>query len=421
MAVSLSLESAPFTPAQRGWLNGFLAGVLGLEQRSTGTLPTATARPTAVFDRQRPFPAVVREVQPLTRVGSEKDVRFVAFDLRGSGLTYRAGDALGVYPENCPDLVQAILEALGATGDEPVATPDGRRCPAREALARAYTITRTSPQFLALLAQSASDPGEARRLRAAIADGLLEDQDVLDLLTHFPSARPAAIGDVIAALPPLQQRLYSISSSQQAYPEEVHLSVGVVRYTRNGCQRLRKGVASTFLAERMQPGQQVRIFVQRSHGFCLPASGETPIIMVGPGTGVAPFRAFLQERQALRATGKNWLFFGDQHRSCDFLYQDELEGYLRSGLLTHLDTAFSRDQPEKIYVQHRMLEHAPRIWKWLQRGAHFYVCGDARRMARDVDAALHQIVAEQGRLTAAEAKAYVAALVRAKRYQRDVY
>ncbi len=243
----------------------------------------------------------------------------------------------------------------------------------------------------------------------------------LDLLTHFPSARRLTVARLIAALSPIQPRLYSISSSPRAYPEEVHLTVGVVRYTRNGCQRVRKGVASTFLAERVQPGQKVRIFVQPSHGFRPPANGDTPIIMVGPGTGIAPFRAFLQERQTLGASGQNWLIFGNQRCAYDFLYQHELEQYLRAGLLTRLDTAFSRDQSEKIYVQHRMLEHAARIWDWLERGAHFYVCGDAKRMARDVDRALHQIVTEQGRLSEAEAKSYVAALVRAKRYQRDVY
>jgi sulfite reductase (NADPH) flavoprotein alpha-component len=425
MSIAIALENAPFTPAQRAWLNTFLTGVLGLEQRSSsGRSASATAEHSMTFNRQHPFPADMLRVHPLTHKDSEKDVRFVAFDLRDSGLAYQAGDSLGVYPENCPELVALILDALGATGDELVATSNGRRVPAREALTKEYDITRSSQQLLALLAQSATDPVEAQRLRALVEgaeDDAAEEQDVLDLLTHFPSARRAAIGDVIAALSPIQPRLYSISSSPKAHPEEVHLTVSVVRYTRNGCQRVRKGVASTFLAERMQPGQKVRIFVQPSHSFRLPAHGDTPIIMVGPGTGIAPFRAFLQERGALGATGKNWLIFGAQHRACDFLYQHEFEGYLRSGLLTYLDTAFSRDQPEKIYVQHRMLEHAPRIWAWLQRGAHFYVCGDARRMARDVDKTLQTIVAEQGRLSEAEAKSYIAALVRAKRYQRDVY
>ena len=421
MAISLPLEGAPFSPAQRVWLNDFLASVLGLEQHA---LPPRRAQPSVVVDRQHPYAAQVLDVRRLTGQNSEKDVRFVAFDLRGSGVTYSAGDVLGVYPENCSELVHSILTALGATGDERVTTPAGGAVSAREALTTVYTITRSSHQFLSLLAESAADPDEARGLRALVVGdeaGFLEGQDVLDLLTHFPSARRPNVGELLAALSPLQPRLYSISSSPRAHPEEVHLTVGVVRYGRTGCQRVRKGVASTFLSERVRPGQKARIFVQPAHGFRLPAHGHTPIIMVGPGTGIAPFRAFLQERHALGATGNNWLIFGDQRRACDFLYRQELEAYQHSGLLTHLDTAFSRDQAEKIYVQHRLLQNAPRVWSWLQRGAHLYVCGDARRMARDVDQALHTIVAEQGRLSEAEAKAYVAGLVRAKRYQRDVY
>ncbi len=425
MTISLPLDAAPFTPTQRVWLNDFLVGVLGLEQHpAPARHSTVAARPPVVVDRQHPYSALVRSVHRLTGHDSAKDVRFVAFDLRGSGLSYAAGDALGVYPENCPDLVESILAALGATGDEAIITPSGDSVSAREALTNVYTITRSSHRFLALLAQSATDPAEARSLHMLVAGdeaGFLEGQDVLDLLTHFPSARPPKVGDLIAALSPIQPRLYSISSSPQAHPEEIHLTVSVVHYARAGCQRVRKGVASTFLSERVRPGQRVRIFVQPAHGFRLPTHGHTPVIMVGPGTGIAPFRAFLQERAALRAPGKNWLLFGDQHRACDFLYREEIEAYLRSGLLTHLDTAFSRDQPEKIYVQHRLMENAPRVWSWLQAGAHLYVCGDARRMARDVDATLHKIVAEQGRLSEAEATDYVAALVRAKRYQRDVY
>jgi sulfite reductase (NADPH) flavoprotein alpha-component len=304
-----------------------------------------------------------------------------------------------------------------------VRAPGGRRTTARDALILDCCITQSNDRALDLLAKTARDPGEAQRLVTLLeedADHFLDGKDVLDLLEHFPSARPS-IGELIATLPILQPRLYSISSSPAAYPDEVHLTVGVVRYLKDGCDRPRKGVASTFLAERVQAGQKARIFVQQSHGFHLPQHGDVPIIMVGPGTGIAPFRAFLQERRALRATGPSWLFFGDQRRECDFLYRDELESYMSTGTLTYLDTAFSRDQDEKIYVQHRMLAHAARIWEWLERGAHVYVCGDARRMARDVDATLRQIVAEQGRRTEVEAKAYVTSLARAKRYLRDVY
>jgi sulfite reductase (NADPH) flavoprotein alpha-component len=246
----------------------------------------------------------------------------------------------------------------------------------------------------------------------------LVDPDLLDLLVAFPSARPP-LDELVAALSPLQPRLYSIASSPKAHGSEIHLTVGVVRYARNG--RARKGVASTFLAERAAPSGDLKGFVQKAHGFRLPASGDTPIVMIGPGTGVAPFRGFLAERQAAGARGRNWLFFGEQRRDHDFLYRDELETWSRDGVLTRLDTAFSRDQEDKIYVQHRMRENARELWSWLEAGAHVYVCGDAKRMARDVDQALTEVAATQGQLSAADAKAYVARLTREHRYQRDVY
>jgi sulfite reductase (NADPH) flavoprotein alpha-component len=234
----------------------------------------------------------------------------------------------------------------------------------------------------------------------------------------FPSARPATV-DLVQALDRLQPRLYSIASSPKAHPEEVHLTVAVVRYERNG--RHRKGVASTFLAERAIAGNDVPIFIQVAHGFRLPADPTRPIIMVGPGTGIAPFRAFLEERRAVGASGKNWLFFGDQRRERDFLYRDEIETWCRDGHLTRFDTAFSRDQAQKIYVQDRLRENAAELWAWLEQGAHLYICGDAKRMARDVDTALQDIVVVRGGKSRADAKAYLAGLSRDGRYQRDVY
>lgn len=423
MTFSIPFDGSPFSAAQRAWLNDFLAGGPRQGRSIPGMGAAPMPHPKPKHDRQRPFRAPVLSVQTLTGAGSAKDVRLVAFDLRGSGLQYHAGDALGVYPENCPELAHAILDQLHATGEEVVTTPAGARVTALDALTKECCIAQANDRVLAVLARSAGDPAEARGLRELLEsdpDDVLDGQDILDLLGHFPSARPA-VGDLVSALVPLQPRLYSISSAPAAHPEEVHLTVGVVRYRQPGCDRLRKGVASTFLAERLRTGHTARIFVQPSHGFKLPQRGDTPIIMVGPGTGIAPFRAFLQERRALHASGPSWLFFGDQHRASDFLYRQEIEEYLRNGTLTYLDAAFSRDQPEKVYVQHRMLASAPRLWEWLERGAHVYVCGDARRMARDVDATLHRIVAEQGSLDPAAAKTYVAGLVRAKRYQRDVY
>jgi sulfite reductase (NADPH) flavoprotein alpha-component len=225
--------------------------------------------------------------------------------------------------------------------------------------------------------------------------------------------------EFVSLLARLQPRLYSISSSPKVHPDEVHLTVATVRYESGG--RARKGVCSTFLAERAEPPTPVPVFVQRSHGFRLPSDGARPVIMIGPGTGVAPFRAFLEERRALGAKGRNWLFFGDQQRECDFLYRPELEAMLAEGSLARLETAFSRDQPEKIYVQHQMLEQTAEFWRWLEAGAHVYVCGDAKRMAKDVDAALHQIVQRAGGQTMEQAADYVARMKTEKRYQRDVY
>jgi sulfite reductase (NADPH) flavoprotein alpha-component len=242
---------------------------------------------------------------------------------------------------------------------------------------------------------------------------------VLDLLRQYPSASRIAPDDFVSALSPLAPRLYSISSSLLAHPQQVHLTVGAVRYTNDG-GRACKGVASTFLADRVRPGMRLRVFLHPSHKFGL-CDASRPIVMVGPGTGVAPFRAFLQERAASKASGKSWLLFGDQRSDQDFLYRDELERYRADGVLARLDTAFSRDQAEKVYVQHRMLEHAAELWKWLEEGAAFYVCGDAQRMASDVDRALRQVIMTGGNMTAAVADRYVSDMVRAGRYQRDVY
>jgi sulfite reductase (NADPH) flavoprotein alpha-component len=389
--------------------------------------PTPKAPPpsllSSVYDRRNPYPARILSVTPLSKPGSQKNVCLVKLDLGGSGLTYEVGDSLGVYAENDPHLVVKILRLLGASGEEPVVTPEGWIVPARIALANAYVINQCNEETLSLLGHNAADAGEADRLHALAAgedDAYLEGQDVLGLLEAFPSAR-ADVRELIPTLSSLRPRLYSISSSMKQHPTEVHLTVAAVQYEKGGCGRMRKGVASTFLSERTQPGHKVGIFVQPSHGFHLPADGDTPVVMIGPGTGIAPFRAFLQERQAAGAAGKNWVFFGDQRRDFDYLYEEELEAYRESGLLTRLDLAFSRDQAEKVYVQHRMLENAPELWRWLSEGAHVYVCGDASRMARDVDDALRRIAAEQGGMSELEAKAYVAGLAKDKRYQRDVY
>lgn len=387
---------------------------------SVGGEPVESDTPTEIrYNRDNPFPAPILAIKKLTREGSAKDVRFVALDLTGSGITYDVGDALGVFPDNETELVDRILAAMKVTGNEPVAIGPRKLVPLREALTSWRAITQADEELANLFADAAEDKAEAKALRELAADETrLARFDLFDLVQQFKSAkvRPS---ELVATLPTLQPRLYSISSSQAACPNEVHLTVGVVRYELDG--RPRRGVASTFFAERVNLGDTARIFIQKAHAFAPPADLNTPMIMVGPGTGIAPFRAFCQQRLHDGAAGDNWLLFGDQRRATDYLYEHELEQWRQSGLITRLDLAFSRDQDEKIYVQHRMLEAGAEMWQWLDRGAHFYICGDANRMAKDVDDALKQIVAEHGGKSADEAAAYVAKLVEDGRYQRDVY
>jgi sulfite reductase (NADPH) flavoprotein alpha-component len=374
---------------------------LGLQVSSLSAPPSETA-----YSKTHPFPAPLLAVRPLNAPGSAKEVNHIEFDLAAAGtsLTYEAGDALGVIPQNCPALVAEILSALGADGEEAVTTPSGE-LPLRRALTECFDLGKPNPALLEALGLSPLPPGTPPPL------------DLLDALRAAPT-KPA-VNQWLTSCRKLQPRLYSISSSPRAHPGQVHLTVGAVRYEHGG--RARKGVCSTFLAERARALGKVGVFVHSNKAFRPPADPTRPMIMVGPGTGIAPFRAFLEERAATAAPGKNWLFFGDQKASSDFLYADELHALRAAGVLTRLDLAFSRDQAEKIYVQHRMLEHASELFAWLEAGAHFYVCGDASRMAKDVDAALHEIIRTTGGKTADEAAAYVQALKSAKRYQRDVY
>ncbi len=370
------------------------------------------------WSKKNPFPAKLTTNRGLSGEGSGKDVRHIEINLAGSGITYEVGDALGVYPTNCPQLVAEILTALSCDGEEAVKTSSGEM-PLRLALTQHFDITKPSAEFLAAIAKRAPGAEFAPLLDPARKDELrkwLQGREVIDVLGAL--AVPFTPAEFVALLKRLAPRLYSISSSLKAHPDEVHLTIAAVRYESHG--RARKGVASTFLAERAGDGD-VPVFVQPSHGFKPPVNGDTPMIMVGPGTGIAPFRAFLEERITTGAKGRNWLFFGDQKRATDFLYQEQLEGWVKDGHLTRLDLAFSRDQAEKIYVQNRMIENAAELWSWLEAGAHFYVCGDASRMAKDVDAALQAVVEKAGGKSADEAKAYVERLASERRYQRDVY
>jgi len=373
------------------------------------------------YERKRPVPARFKANCSLNGAGSAKDTRHFEFVVDAPGWQYTAGDAFGVWPQNCPGLVHELVQALGARGTETVPRPEGGECSLQEALLTDYEITRIPAAFLQAMAAKTSDAGLTRLTQPGINGELtqfLRGREIIDLLLGFPAA-PFTPDEFVRLLRRLSPRLYSIASSPSAHAGEVHLCVGVVRYLSLG--RTRQGVCSTFLAERAPADSTVPVFLHANPNFRLPADGATPIIMVGPGTGIAPFRGFLHERRARGAKGAHWLFFGEQCAATDFLYQEELLGMKQDGVLARLDTAFSRDQAEKIYVQHRMLEQAGELFAWLENGAHFYVCGDAARMAKDVDAALHQVVQTAGGRTREQAEQYVATLKTAKRYQRDVY
>ena len=393
-----------------------------LDKAATSVVPAPAAAapdPAPAYSRKNPFPAKLLVNRLLTSSASGKETRHFEISLAGSGLTYEAGDALGVMPTNCPALVDDLLHALNRDGEEAVPTPDGGEASLRTALLRHYEISKIPPALLKVIAERSSDKTLAGLMEPAAKDALshyLYGREIVDLLRDFASVTFTP-GEFVGHLRKLQPRLYSISSSLKAFPEEVHLTVAAVRYESFG--RKRKGVCSTFLADRA--AGPVPVFVHKAAAFRLPQNGDLPVIMVGPGTGVAPFRAFLHERRATGAKGRNWLFFGEQRASTDFFYREELEQMMTDKHLTLLTTAFSRDQAEKIYVQHRMLEHGPELWSWLEAGAHFYVCGDASRMAKDVDAALHSVIQNSGGLSPEAAAEYVKKLKADKRYQRDVY
>jgi sulfite reductase (NADPH) flavoprotein alpha-component len=375
---------------------------------------------TSPYGRANPFPGKLAVNRSLCGEGSDKDTRHFEVDLTDWGLNYEVGDSMTVVPTNDPALVDEILKAISAKGDEPVNSPKGATT-LREALLRDCRITQTTPRFLKAISERASAAPLLTELlnpeRKLDLDRYLWGMEVIDFLIEHPSIKwtPQEFVDTLARLQP---RLYSISSSLKAHPEQVHFTIDVVHYESHG--RKRKGVCSSFLAERAD-GVPVPVFPNTSK-FRLPEDGNTPIIMVGPGTGVAPFRAYLQERKAVGAKGKNWLFFGSQKAACNYFYKEEFDRLKSEGVLTKIDCAFSRDQAEKVYVQDRMMASGSEIWKWLDaEGAHFFVCGDARRMAKDVDAALRKIVQEHGGKSTDEANEYIEKLKSDKRYKRDVY
>jgi len=382
--------------------------------------------PANAYTKDNPLPAKLLENRVLNKDGSSKDTRHLVIDIAGSGLAYRAGDSLGVFPTNRPQLVEEIIGLLGATGNEPVLPQRATAAISlREALTGKLSVASPGKKILETIAQKTTVPSEkalVESLLAPEADELREtylaQREYIDLLEEFPGVKltPQELVDHLRRLVP---RLYSIASSPFVHPEQVHLTVAPVRYESNG--RRRYGVCSTFLSDRVTRRKTpIPVFVGESH-FKLPTDLSRDVIMVGPGTGVAPFRAFMQERVATHATGRNWLFFGDQHEATDYLYGDEWKSLLAEGKMARVDLAFSRDQPRKIYVQDRMRENAAELWAWIKGGAHFYVCGDAHRMAKDVDLVLQEVIAQHGAMEAPAAADYVKQMKRDKRYLRDVY
>lgn len=372
------------------------------------------------YHRNHPVPSRILFKKCLNEAGSEKETRHYAFELKSAGVQFEAGDALGVWPANCPDLVGNLLRTLDIEPSTPVMVKGQGVLPVNEALRRHYEIARIAPEMLRFV----RDHSQNRKLSKLLESGnqaelkqWLWGRQLIDLLQEFPVALSAQ--ELVEQLKPLQPRLYSISSSPKAHPHEVHITVSTVRYENNG--NARKGVCSTFLADLVTEDTEIPIFIQKNAHFRPPANPGAPMIMIGPGTGIAPFRGFLQERKASGAKGKNWLIFGEQREDSDFYFRGELEALREEGFLQRLDTAFSRDQAEKIYVQHRILEHGAELWAWLQEGAHFYVCGDARQMAKEVDAALKTVIRQHGGMTADEANDYVKEMSLTKRYARDVY
>ncbi|MCY9263370.1 assimilatory sulfite reductase (NADPH) flavoprotein subunit [Bacillus haynesii] len=408
------------------WLDGVISSLNEGQEQGASSAPAQTAAPQAaggetVYSRKNPFRAEVLENLNLNGRGSNKETRHLELSLEGSGLTYEPGDALGIFPENDPELVDMLLSELKWDPNVTITVDQGENLSLKEALTSYFEITVLTKKFIQQAAELIGNeklrelaaPENADQLKAYIAG-----RDLIDFVRDFGpiAAAPQEFVSILRKIPP---RLYSIASSFAANPDEVHLTIGAVRYNAHG--RDRKGVCSVLCAERLQSGDTLPVFIQPNKNFKLPENPEAPIIMVGPGTGVAPFRSFMQEREETGAPGKSWMFFGDQHFVTDFLYQTEWQKWLSDGVLTKMDVAFSRDTEEKVYVQHRMLEHSKELFEWLEEGAAFYVCGDKNNMAKDVQNALLEIIEKEGGKSREEAEAYLAEMKKQKRYQRDVY
>ncbi|MGO4185347.1 assimilatory sulfite reductase (NADPH) flavoprotein subunit [Paenibacillus sp. TAF43_2] len=398
-------------------LNAASGTTAAIAQTSSETTPEQSA-----YSRNNPFKAEVLANINLNGRGSDRETRHLELSLEGSNLQYEPGDSLGIYPENHPELVDAIIKQMNWNAEEVVPiNKSGEQGSLREALLKYYEITALTKPLITQAAELTSNPA----LRELLAQGqeqalrsYINGRDLLDLLQDFEPWQGSA-KQFVAILRKLPARLYSIASSFKANEDEVHLTVRAVRYESHG--RERYGVCSVHCAERVQPGDSLPIYIQQNPNFKLPADTNTPIIMIGPGTGVAPFRAFLEEREEIGAEGKSWLFYGDRHFVTDFLYQTDWQRMLKDGVLTKLDVAFSRDTEEKVYVQHRLLQKSRELFEWLQAGAYVYICGDEKHMAHDVHTALLTVIEQEGGLSAEQAAAYLNDMQDQQRYQRDVY
>ncbi|MGN7329990.1 assimilatory sulfite reductase (NADPH) flavoprotein subunit [Bacillus altitudinis] len=405
------------------WLQGVASSLsegeaVSLPQESAGANSTADSE----YSRTNPFYAEVLENINLNGRGSNKETRHLELSLEGSGLVYEPGDSLGIYPTNDPALVDELIQTCGWNAEESVTVhKNGDTLPLKDALTSHFEITvLTKPllQKIAELTKSESlhtllEEGNEEKLKEYIAG-----RDLVDAARDFGPFEGTA-ADFTSILRKIPARLYSIASSLKANDEEVHLTIGAVRYDAHG--RERQGVCSILCAERLQPGDTLPVYIQHNQNFKLPQDPDAPIIMVGPGTGIAPFRSFMQEREEMGANGKSWLFFGDQHFVTDFLYQTEWQKWLKDGVLTKMDVAFSRDTEEKVYVQHQMKKQSTELFEWLEQGAYVYICGDEKHMAHDVHNTLLSIIQEEGAMSKEKAESYLANLQQQKRYQRDVY
>lgn len=405
------------------WLAGVLNGLN--EAEGSSAVPEseqASQLVESTYSRTNPFKAEVLENINLNGRGSNKETRHLELSLEGSGLTFEPGDSLGIYPANDPELVQLLLEEMNWDPEQQVTvSKKGEVLSLQDALLSHFEITTLTKPLLEKAAPLSANEKLQDLLAAGNEEQLkqyLEGRDLLDLVRDFTPWIGAA-QEFVSILRKMPSRLYSIASSLTANPEEVHLTIGAVRYEAHG--RERKGVCSILASERLQPGDTVPVYIQHNENFKLPQNSATPIIMVGPGTGAAPFRSFMQEREEIGAEGKSWMFFGDQHFVTDFLYQTEWQKWLENGVLTKMDVAFSRDTAEKVYVQHRMKEHSKELFEWLQEGAHLYICGDEKHMAHDVHTTLIEIIEKEGGMSREKAGEYLAEMQQQKRYQRDVY